>query len=119
MKLTPPPCFSLVLFLHSVCHLHPILHLPPEWNGLYSAGKTYPQEAPVTLPDFLGYFFGATCILGIVSSSPPSSSSTSEEECKSLELEDPTKNSPSEDVTIEEAVGGRGWEECLVGCYYM
>ncbi|KAG7535963.1 hypothetical protein FFLO_03561 [Filobasidium floriforme] len=89
------------------------------FNEELATGKTYPQEAPVTLPDFLSYFFGATCILGIVSSSPssPSSSSTSEEECKSVE--DPTKDSPSENITIEEAVEGRGWEECLVGCYYI
>jgi hypothetical protein len=81
-----------------------------------TAGKTYPQEGPVTLETFLSYFLGATCILGIVSSSP-SSSSTSEEEPKSLE--DPNKDSPSEEITVENAVGGRGWEECLVGCYYM
>jgi hypothetical protein len=84
-------------------------------SNLATAGKTYPQEGPVTLETFLSYFFGATCILGIVSSSPPSSS-TSEE---SKSLEDPNKDSPSEEITVENAVGGRGWEECLVGCYYM
>lgn len=85
-------------------------------SNFVTAGKTYPQEGPVTLETFLSYFFGATCILGIVSSSP-SSSSTSEEESKSLE--DPNKDSPSEEITVEEVVAGRRWEECLVGCYYM
>jgi hypothetical protein len=107
--------------LHIYPHHHPHLHQTRTSNLSYlsnfvTAGKTYPQEGPVTLETFLSYFFGATCILGIVSSSP-SSSSTSEEESKSLE--DPNKDSPSEEMTVENAVGGRGWEECLVGCYYM
>jgi len=67
------------------------------------AGTTYPQEGPIDLEAFKAYFFGATCILGIISS----------------EKYDEPVDGQEVDVQLNDAIGGRKWEECLGGCFYV
>lgn len=60
-------------------------------------GKSYPQHGPMTREEFVNYFFGSTTIVGILHSSPET----------------------AKFATIEEARGGRSWEESVAGCYYV
>jgi hypothetical protein len=68
-----------------------------------TAGKTYPQEEPQSLDSFIGYFFGATCILGLISATP----------------EDPIEDGTEVTVKLEDVRKGRKWEDCIAGVYYV
>ncbi|KAI0645242.1 hypothetical protein C8Q79DRAFT_760461 [Trametes meyenii] len=86
-------------------------------HGVFAAelerGLTYPQEIlpgkPYTRAQFDGYFFAADALVAVLGQ--PSADGAA----------DPLDGPDSSTVQIgfAEAVGGRTWEECIAGCYYV
>ncbi|KAL7425227.1 hypothetical protein Q5752_000915 [Cryptotrichosporon argae] len=68
------------------------------FNEELAEGKTYPQQGPMSLDAFTAYFFASTTIVAILA--PPSAD-------------------VSKIQTLEDAVAGRPWADCLGGCYYV
>ncbi len=66
---------------------------------------------------FLTYFFGYTTIIGILSSEKSTDGSSEnavveKEEMTGMEV-------TGQEADLEYLRGGRKWEDCLGGCYYM
>lgn len=81
------------------------------FNDELASGKTYPQEAPMTLDEFLNYFFGATTILGILTGGE---STTGDK--KSVGKGEVVTDAK---ITLDTVRGGRSWDVCFGGCFYM
>lgn len=69
-----------------------------------AAGRTYPQEGPLTVEGFKAYFFAATAIVGLITESAED------------KVEDGTKLSG---VDISSVKGARSWKEAVGGVYYV
>ncbi|CDO69605.1 hypothetical protein BN946_scf184875.g8 [Trametes cinnabarina] len=76
-------------------------------------GRTYPQEIipgqPYTRAEFDAYYFAGDVLVAVLGLPTP------EGVADPLNAPDGTRVS----IGFAEAVGGRTWEECIAGCYYV
>jgi hypothetical protein len=70
-----------------------------EFTDEVDRGTTYPQEGPMSLEAFIGYFFAADVFVGL-----------------SVTGLSPGAQPP---VSITEAKGDRTWDDCVLGFYYV
>lgn len=68
-------------------------------------GLTYPQEGEMLQGTFEAYFFAADVFVGVVGPSPRTATTAAGSDRQTLD--------------IEKERGGRMWEECIAGFYYV
>jgi hypothetical protein len=82
---------GLVEYLHSV------------FSDVVEEGMTYPQEGDMNRSTFEGYFFAADVIVAITGPSTL----------------DAIQEGTEVDTELDAVRGGRSWEECVGGFYYV
>ncbi|KIK96702.1 hypothetical protein PAXRUDRAFT_825681 [Paxillus rubicundulus Ve08.2h10] len=93
----------------SAINLHPGLfdYLHSTFADEVDKGLTYPQEDVRDPNTFGAYFFGADVFVAISSSGDITTKTELEGDIKEVEM------------NLEGARGGRSWEECVTGFYYV
>lgn len=117
-------------------------YLHEMFNTELATGKTYPQEGPMSLQEFEGYYCAATVVVGVIVDEEQQGDEEGGNDRGSKEDPATTGFTPPREVDVaahmtgrvgagaEKAQGdggafietlrkGRSWKDCIGGCYYM